>query len=518
MLGDGPVIEDYASEHNTNSNQDKSDSVEDVTMRSPTSVVAVSSASLLPSAAASCTTTPTTTKDAVVTKPFFVMDWLEEINPRDLELARQMIQTPRKKKQQPHQQSTPVALAITEKNCRIPETPLAAGTSAMSTSWSTDDQVGRSSIALPSLIPNDESSNTVTTESHKDTSHCATTRDVCRRIFPTDETLSSVTPNNDTGTACPLTNTHGSTGNLSSATSLTSASSAGSQEPNSPTTGRKATSAVAATSPLSHCSGASSVSSSNINNNTTQPMSPFKKRSIAIGNGYNAKGLAKAKKGSWESALACWENALEIRTQVLGETHPDVANTCNNIGIALGKLERYDAAIEVLERALELRAKYYGTREHVEVAATLHNIGNVLHAAQDCAGAIQCFWDAKLLQEQLLGPNHVQVARACVAIGNVYYEAMQHEDAREAYCDALQIFSNANLPQTHPEVMAIREDLQDIERLCARQEQQRQLQAELSYPYSTPHYHDYHHQQSPDHHPQTPMMGQYFYTPTPQGM
>ena len=503
MPGDVHVIEDDAdtSELNHYSNQD-SDLAKEATVRSPTSVVAMvssaSSASLLPPAAASCTTT---TKDAVVTKPFFVMDWLEEINPRDLELARQMIQTHRKKKQQPHQQATPVTAAAT----------------SMSTSSSTEVKVGRSSIALPSLIPDDtttnnNNNNTVTTESQKDTSHSTATRDVCRRIFPTDETPSAVTPNNDTATACPLTNTHDSTGNLSSATSLTSASSVCSQEPNSPKTGRKATSAVAATSPLSQCSGAS-----NNNNNNTQPMSPFRKRSIAIGNGYNAKGLAKAKKGSWESALACWENALEIRTQVLGETHPDVANTCNNIGIALGKLERYDAAIEVLERALELRAKYYGTREHVEVAATLHNIGNVLHAAQDCAGAIQCFWDAKLLQEQLLGSNHVQVARACVAIGNVYYEALQHEDAREAYYDALQIFSNANLPQTHPEVMAIQADLQDIERLCARQEQQQQLQAELSYPYSTPHYHDYHHHQPSAHHQQTPMMGQY-YIPTPQGM
>lgn len=239
-------------------------------------------------------------------------------------------------------------------------------------------------------------------------------------------------------------------------------------------------------------------------------MSPFKKRSIAIGNGYNAKGLAKAKKGCWESALSCWENALEIRTQVLGETHPDVANTCNNIGIALGKLERFDAAIEVLERALELRARHFGTREHVEIAATLHNIGNVLHAAQDCAGAIQCFWDAKLLQEQLLGPNHIQVARACVAIGNVYYEAKQHEDAREAYYDALQIFASASLPQTHPEVLAIQTDLQDIERLCARaarqQQQQHQYQEGYHHHAPTVHYLEYQHPQQ--------QMGHY----TPQGV
>jgi hypothetical protein len=58
-----------------------------------------------------------------------------------------------------------------------------------------------------------------------------------------------------------------------------------------------------------------------------------------MSNGWNAKGLEKARHGKWEQALSCWQNALEIRRQVLGESHSDVANTWNNIGIALGKLE-----------------------------------------------------------------------------------------------------------------------------------------------------------------------------------
>lgn len=105
--------------------------------------------------------------------------------------------------------------------------------------------------------------------------------------------------------------------------------------------------------------------------NKKEAVNSFKKRGIAIGNGYNAKGLQKAKKGAWEEALCCWENALEIRTQVLGETHVDVANTYNNIGIALGKLNRPQEAIENLQRALEIRTEHYG-RTHSEVAATLH--------------------------------------------------------------------------------------------------------------------------------------------------
>jgi hypothetical protein len=87
------------------------------------------------------------------------------------------------------------------------------------------------------------------------------------------------------------------------------------------------------------------------NSTTMSPktgVSHFLQRSIAIGNGWNARGLQKAKKGAWSEALVCWENALEVRTQVLGEMHIDVANTCNNIGIALGKLDRFEEAVSTL--------------------------------------------------------------------------------------------------------------------------------------------------------------------------
>ena len=42
----------------------------------------------------------------------------------------------------------------------------------------------------------------------------------------------------------------------------------------------------------------------------------FKQRNLALGNGFNAKGLTKAKHGLWSDALTCWERALDHRLQV----------------------------------------------------------------------------------------------------------------------------------------------------------------------------------------------------------
>jgi hypothetical protein len=211
----------------------------------------------------------------------------------------------------------------------------------------------------------------------------------------------------------------------------------------------------------------SSPASTPSNSTTNSPktgVSHFLQRSIAIGNGWNARGLQKAKKGAWSEALGCWENALEVRTQVLGKMHIDVANTCNNIGIALGKLDRFEEAVSTLHRALDIRTGHYG-KEHSEVAATLHNIGNVLHQAGDLEAAIQCFCETKLLQEHLLGPDHVQVARACIAMGHIYYQAEEYKDAREAYLDALSIFERAGVPLTDVEVRSTRADIAQIDRV-----------------------------------------------------
>lgn len=171
-------------------------------------------------------------------------------------------------------------------------------------------------------------------------------------------------------------------------------------------------------------------------------LSPFKRKSEAIGNGWNAKGLQKAKKGHWGDAILCWENAFEVREQVLGDTHPDVANTLNNMGIALGRLERFPEAMEALDRALQIRTMIYG-KLHLEIAATLHNIANVFQQMKNYDGALLCFEEAKRTQEALLGEDDVLVARTANAIGHLHFECNRFEPACKAYNEARAVFERA---------------------------------------------------------------------------
>jgi tetratricopeptide (TPR) repeat protein len=190
--------------------------------------------------------------------------------------------------------------------------------------------------------------------------------------------------------------------------------------------------------------------------------SRFYQKSVMIGNAWNAKGLQKAQKDLWEDALMCWQNALDIRIQILGDDHLDVANTYNNIGISLGKIGRYREAIEALHGAQEIRKHHFG-EEHTEVAATLHNIGNVYQQSGDYETAVDYFAMSKHLQTLHLGNDHVQVARAAIAIGHANFQAGKWKCAHVAYIEAKETLQLAGVPDNDAEVENLKEDIKDTE-------------------------------------------------------
>jgi hypothetical protein len=92
-------------------------------------------------------------------------------------------------------------------------------------------------------------------------------------------------------------------------------------------------------------------------------------------------------------------------------------------------------------------------RTALEIATTLHNIGNIHQQMNDdLSMAIQYFGQCKVLQEQIYGTcYHVDIARTCIAIGHTYAMARAYIDAREAYIDALSIFETMGWSKDHPE-------------------------------------------------------------------
>jgi Tfp pilus assembly protein PilF len=96
--------------------------------------------------------------------------------------------------------------------------------------------------------------------------------------------------------------------------------------------------------------------------------------------------------------LAIWE-------RVLGTEHPSTATSLNNVGAVLRAQGDYAGARDYYERALAIRERVLGA-EHPDTATSLNNLGYVLQDQGDYAGARGYLERALAIFEQRLGPDH----------------------------------------------------------------------------------------------------------------
>lgn len=239
-----------------------------------------------------------------------------------------------------------------------------------------------------------------------------------------------------------------------------------------------------------------------------RPKSPHTiyRKSIALGNAWNAKGLYKAEQGEWEAAVACWEQALEIRRALLGSTHEDVASTLNNQGIALGQVGRILEAIASLEEALAIRKDLWKQQEQQQtstaitprtknedpstnavttILSTLHNLSNVHAQGGATNQAIQVLEEARALGQEYCVDKDVAAcaallprARIAVTLGHLHWKSGQAGPAQDALLEARDLlfeerrrlqaqaasFSNDNDDAWEGAILATQQELIEVER------------------------------------------------------
>ena len=71
-----------------------------------------------------------------------------------------------------------------------------------------------------------------------------------------------------------------------------------------------------------------------------------------------------------------YEKALSISLKKLGDDHPRVADTYNNMAGVYYNQGKYEEALAMYEKALSIRLKKLGD-DHPDVAMTYNNMANV---------------------------------------------------------------------------------------------------------------------------------------------
>ena len=151
-----------------------------------------------------------------------------------------------------------------------------------------------------------------------------------------------------------------------------------------------------------------------------------------------------------EQPRPAFQKALEIRRQVFGNNHPEVAKVL----IALGSLDmftgRLESAIRFLEKAytILMMDREQNGKNLVSVG---YYLGNTHFKLADFQKALMYFFNNIPLIEESFGPQHPAMGFHYNSIGNCYVDLAQFETALDYYQKdmAIQI---KNFGEQHPNV------------------------------------------------------------------
>ena len=118
-------------------------------------------------------------------------------------------------------------------------------------------------------------------------------------------------------------------------------------------------------------------------------------------------------------AKAPYERALELRRRELGEDHPKVAESWNDLGLAIGDAGDLATAETYFRKALAAHRVFFGD-DHAFTGVILHTLAMARLFQGDGQEAEMLLKEASELRIKLFGPDHPAVAEIYRGLARVY--------------------------------------------------------------------------------------------------
>ena len=162
-------------------------------------------------------------------------------------------------------------------------------------------------------------------------------------------------------------------------------------------------------------------------------------------------GIARFYKsqGAYTQALPWGENCLSVTRKRLGEEHPNIATSLNNLAVLYENQGRYEAAEPLYLEALELYKKLL-EEKHSRVATSLNNLASLYKNQGRYEIAEPLYLEALELYKKLLGEEHPRVATSLNNLAGLYNNQRRYKEAELLYLQALKI-DKKTLGEEHPD-------------------------------------------------------------------
>ncbi|MBN4004467.1 tetratricopeptide repeat protein [Nostoc sp. LPT] len=154
--------------------------------------------------------------------------------------------------------------------------------------------------------------------------------------------------------------------------------------------------------------------------------------------------------GKYNQAEPLFLQALELRQHLLGDNHPDIATSLGNLAYLYYSQARYDQAEPLYLQALELRQRLL-ENNHPNVATSLDNLALLYTYQGKYNQAEPLFLQALELYKRLRGDNYPHIATSLNNLALLYEFQGKYDQAEPLYLQALEL-SQRLRGDNHPNV------------------------------------------------------------------
>ncbi|WP_044499704.1 tetratricopeptide repeat protein [Nostoc sp. PCC 7107] len=154
--------------------------------------------------------------------------------------------------------------------------------------------------------------------------------------------------------------------------------------------------------------------------------------------------------GKYDQAESLYLQALELYKRLLGDNHSSVALSLNNLAALYESQGKYHQAEPLHLQALELYKRLLGDN-HPSVATSLHNLAYLYYSQGKYDQAEPLLLQALELDKRLLGDNHPHVAMSLNNLALLYKSQGKYDQAEPLFLQALELRQRL-LGNNHPSV------------------------------------------------------------------
>ncbi|CCI16907.1 Kinesin light chain (modular protein) [Microcystis aeruginosa PCC 9807] len=173
----------------------------------------------------------------------------------------------------------------------------------------------------------------------------------------------------------------------------------------------------------------------------------------------NLAGLYRCQ-GRYTEAESLYKHSLFLREQLLGENHLDVAQSLNNLAVLYEYQGRYAEAEYLCKRCLSLIEQLLG-ENNLYFATILNNLAGLYESQGRYAEAEPLYKRSLSLKEQLLVENHPDVATILKNLAKLYESQGRYAEAEPLYKRSLSLKEQL-LEENHPSVATSLNNLAEL--------------------------------------------------------